>query len=90
MIRVFEVMASVAAETGDDAQAVVLAGAITGLRDRLGVPLSQAERERLETRVAPAIARLELAESEREWGRGTLMGIEEVLRFIGVPTAIDK
>jgi hypothetical protein len=82
MIRVFEVLAGAAAATGADERAVRLTGAVAGLRDRLGAPLSATERYRLEERVASAISRLGQTSSERVWVQGLGMTIEEVLQYV--------
>ncbi len=89
MIRVFEVLAGQAAAQGgvDDERAVALAGAVAGLRESLGAPLSEAERTRLEQRVIAAVARLGRTASERAWREGLVMTMPEVLRLVERPVA---
>jgi predicted ATPase len=86
MTRVFEVLAGTAAIAGQDVRALRLAGAVAGLRDRLGAPLSSAEQDKLEGRVLPAIERLGKDESEQAWAEGLAMGITEVLEYISKTT----
>ena len=82
MIRIIEVMAGVASLRELDEHALTLAGAVVGLRDRLGAPLSEAERARLQGRVVASIGRLGTEASERVWGHGLGMTIEEVLQLL--------
>ena len=81
MIRVFEVLAGVFAAGGQDRAAVTLGGAVAGLRDRLGAPLSEADRDRIERRLVPAVSRLGESDSEKTWRAGLPMSMEEAVRF---------
>jgi hypothetical protein len=85
MIRIFEVLAGAAAAEGAAERAVRLAGAVAGLRDGLGAPLSATERDRLERRVTPAVERLGEAASERAFREGLAMSMEEALRYAEAP-----
>jgi predicted ATPase/tRNA A-37 threonylcarbamoyl transferase component Bud32/predicted negative regulator of RcsB-dependent stress response len=82
MIRIIEVIAGVATQRELDEHALTLAGAVVGLRDRLGTPLSATERARLQGRVERSIARIGNEASERLWARGLGMSIEETLHLI--------
>ena len=85
MIRVFEALAGAAAAGGAAERALRLAGAVAGLRDRLGASLSAAERDRLERRVMPAIERLPADAGESAWREGTAMSMDEVVRYATAP-----
>ncbi len=87
MLRVIEALAGVAALGGHAERAVRLAGAVAGLRDRLGTPMSDAERDNLEARVLPAIAAMEEMESARVWRDGLDMAMEQVLQYVATPNA---
>ena len=82
MSRIIEVMAGVATKRELDEHALTLAGSVVGLRDRLGTPLSESERARLQGRVGASIGRLGNEASERLWSQGLGMSIEEVLHVI--------
>ena len=81
MVRVFEVLAGVFAAAGRDHEAVRLGGAVAGLRDRLGAPLSEADRDRIERRLAAAVERLGQLPAEQAWCDGLSMSMEEAVRF---------
>ena len=87
MIRVFEVLAGVFAAGGRSERAVRLAGAVGGLRDRLGAPLSKTERVRLEARVSVAVGQLGEHASASLWRDGWDLSIEDVLRDLTTPDA---
>ena len=82
MLRVFEVLAGAAAIGGDGERAIRLAGAVAGLRERLGSPLSEADRDRLERRVALAIAQLGAAKSNDAWREGLAMSMDAAVRYV--------
>ena len=81
MVHVFEVLAGVFAAGGQDREAVKLGGAVAGLRDRLGAPLSEADRDRIERRLVQAVARLGESAAEEAWRAGLPISMEEVVRF---------
>ena len=85
MLRVFEVLAGVASAQLQDERAVCIAGAVAGLRDRLGAPLSDTDRNRLQGRVAASVVRLDAATRDRVWRNGLGMPIDEVIRFVTAP-----
>ncbi len=89
MLRVIEILAALAATQQQDERALRLTGAIAGLREGLGAPLSPGERHRLEERMMPTIARLGADASEQAWGRGLAMTMEEVLRFLAIADIRD-
>ena len=79
MIRVFEVLAGVFAAGGQDAVAVTLGGAVAGLRDRLGAPLSELDRGRIERRLGGAVSRLGQGAADAAWRAGLLLTMEEAV-----------
>ena len=87
MIRVFEMLAGVAALDSASVRAVQLAGAVAGLSNALGSPLSEDERCRLEQRVFPALERLDPEARERAWRSGNTMSMGEVLSYLS--TTVD-
>jgi tetratricopeptide (TPR) repeat protein len=91
MLRVFEIMAQVACRLEHDERAVRIAGAVAGLRDGLGAPMSNADRARLQERIAPAMLRLTADDRERVWRDGVMMSIDDMIRYVTrapTPTAV--
>ena len=91
MLRVFEIMAQVACRQEHDERAIRIAGAVAGLRDGLGAPMSNADRARLQERIASAMQRLGTDDTERVWRDGVLMTIDDVIRYVTrapTPTAV--
>ena len=85
MLRVFEVMAGLATLGGADERALRLAGAVAGLRDALGAPLSDADRARIERRVLASVARIGQERSDAAWREGLAMAMEDVVRYVATP-----
>jgi tetratricopeptide (TPR) repeat protein len=86
MLRVFEVFAMIASAQQEDDRAVRIAGAVAGLRDHLGAPLSAADRQRLQDRIASSLVRMEAASRDRAWRDGVAMSIEEVITYVTTVT----
>lgn len=85
MIHVFEILAEVSSSRGLHEHALRTAGAVAGLRDRLGAPLSDTDRVRLQQRVARSVVALTPEARERAWRTGLSMSIDEVVRFVTTP-----
>jgi predicted ATPase/tRNA A-37 threonylcarbamoyl transferase component Bud32 len=85
MVRVFEVLAGVLAKGGLNERAIRLAGAVAGLRDRLGAPMSDGERDQLEASILPAVEKLGESAAESAWRKGLDMTMEDVLRYVATP-----
>ena len=74
-----ETRAGVASAAGEAVQAMRLLGAARKLRDELMAPLSKADLELLESRVAAARAALGEERAGREFQEGTRMGVDEAI-----------
>jgi predicted ATPase len=74
-----EVCAGVAAAAGEAGRAMRLYGAAGRIRDDLSSPISRADFELLESRIAPARAELGTEEAERQLLEGARMSVEEAI-----------
>ena len=81
VVRVVEAMAVNAAATGRDERALRLGGAVAGLRSKIGAPISESDRQRIERGIASAIERLPRPVSEHEWRIGLGLSMAEAVAF---------
>jgi tetratricopeptide (TPR) repeat protein len=79
--RVAEAMALVSIDLGDHARALTLAGAASRIRETLTVPLSDEERESLESRLEAAREACGAEIARKAWQYGRRMQTEDLVSF---------
>lgn len=79
--RVLEYLASGGVSQGRYERALKLAGAAASLREKLGTPLSAAERDELDQQVRKARNALSEAEGENSWTEGRAMTLNQVVDY---------
>jgi len=81
MARVLEGYACLALARGNAVRALMLAGAASHLRQQISAPLHQAEQSRFDQTLLPAWESLSEAEGKLAWKEGSVMSLEEAIRF---------
>src|SRR5262249_20085932 len=79
--RVLEYLACCAAGQGQPERALILAGAAAALREKLGTPLSAAERAELDQNLQPIRENLTSSERAGFWTRGRTTPLDEILEY---------
>jgi hypothetical protein len=74
-----EGLASIAACTGQEERAILLAGGASMIRQMIGTPLSERAQTDFEQFLAPARATLGKEAAEAEWTKGRNMKIEQIV-----------
>ena len=73
-----------------DEAAVVLASAAAAIRQRIGAPAKQAEREKIERTLAQARARISAEAYANAWREGLTATLDRVLGIETAPRAGDR
>src|SRR5262249_59602116 len=79
--RVLEYLACCAAGQAQPERALILAGAAAALREKLGTPLSAAERAELDQNLHRIRENLSASERADFWTRGRTSTLDEILEY---------